>query len=61
MLKRLFQTDNDIAGFMARVVLGIVFLPRGLQKLLGLFGGYGFSGTAGYFVSTGVCHRRGRS
>ncbi len=54
MLKKLFQTDKDIAGFIARVVLGIVILPHGLQKLLGMFGGYGFSGTINYFVSTGL-------
>ncbi len=54
MLKKLFQTDNDIAGLLARVALGIVILPHGLQKLLGIFGGYGFSGTINYFVSTGL-------
>jgi putative oxidoreductase len=54
MLKKLFQTDDGFTGFIARVVLGIVFLPHGLQKLLGLFGGYGFSGTADSFVSTGL-------
>jgi putative oxidoreductase len=27
-------------------------LPHGLQKTLGLFGGYGFTGTMGYFTGT---------
>ncbi len=38
---------------IARVFLGIVILPHGLQKLLGMFGGYGFTATVEYFVSTG--------
>jgi putative oxidoreductase len=29
-------------------------LPHGLQKLLGLFGGAGFSGTVEFFVSSGI-------
>ena len=54
MLNKLFQTDGDIAAFIARIVLGIVILPHGLQKLLGMFGGYGFSGTLNFFVSQGI-------
>jgi putative oxidoreductase len=27
-------------------------LPHGLQKTVGLFGGYGFSGTMGFFTNT---------
>jgi putative oxidoreductase len=54
MLDKLFQTDDEIAGFIARIALGIVILPHGLQKLLGLFGGHGFSGTVDFFVSSGI-------
>jgi len=54
MLNKLFQTDGDIAAFIARIALGIVILPHGLQKLLGMFGGYGFSATVDFFVSSGV-------
>lgn len=39
---------------IARVFLGVVILPHGLQKLLGMFGGYGFSATVEYFSSTGI-------
>ncbi len=39
---------------IARVFLGVVILPHGLQKLLGMFGGYGFSTTVEYFSSTGI-------
>lgn len=35
---------------MLRLVLGVVFLAHGSQKLLGWFGGYGFSGTMGFFT-----------
>jgi putative oxidoreductase len=46
----LFQTNADWAGLVARLVLGLVILPHGAQKLLGWFGGYGFKATMGYFT-----------
>ncbi len=54
MLNKLFRTDNDIATAIVRLVLGVVFFAHGAQKLLGWFGGYGFTGTMGFF--TGVLH-----
>lgn len=54
MLKNLYYTTDNVAGLIARVVLGIVILPHGLQKTLGLFGGGGFSNTVDFFVSTGM-------
>ena len=50
MIKKLLETNDDIAGFVLRVLLGVVMLPHGAQKLLGWFGGYGFSGTMGFFT-----------
>lgn len=50
--KRLVTTDNSLTPFILRLVLGFSILPHGLQKTLGLFGGYGFSGTMGYFTGT---------
>ena len=50
----LFKTDNDVSTFLLRVLLGVVFFPHGAQKVLGWFGGYGFSGTMGFF--TGMLH-----
>ena len=45
----LFRSDN--AGLtLIRVVLGAVILPHGLQKTFGLFGGYGWEGTMGFFT-----------
>jgi len=54
VLNKLFRTDNDIATAIVRLVLGVVFFAHGAQKLLGWFGGYGFTGTMGFF--TGVMH-----
>jgi putative oxidoreductase len=53
-LNFLFKTDNDVSTFLLRVLLGVVFFPHGAQKVLGWFGGYGFSGTMGFF--TGMLH-----
>jgi putative oxidoreductase len=50
MLKKLFQTNDDVALLVLRVLLGVVFFPHGMQKLTTLFGGYGFEGTMGFFT-----------
>ena len=50
MIKKLFKTENDTALFILRLLLGIVFFPHGMQKLLGWFGGYGFAGSMGFFT-----------
>ncbi len=55
MIRRLIGTDvNDGAALIARVVLGLVILPHGLQKLFGMFGGYGFSATVGALSGMGI-------
>lgn len=54
MINSLLGTKDDVGAFIARITLGIVILPHGLQKLLGLFGGAGFSGTVDFFVSSGI-------
>jgi putative oxidoreductase len=51
-LSSLFKTDNDVTLFLLRVLLGIVFFPHGAQKVLGWFGGYGFSASMGFFTGT---------
>jgi len=52
MLRRLTATDDATATTILRVVLGIVFFAHGAQKMLGWFGGYGFTGTMGFFTGT---------
>jgi uncharacterized membrane protein YphA (DoxX/SURF4 family) len=42
---RLFATDYSTAAATIRLVLGVVFFAHGAQKMLGWFGGFGFSGT----------------
>jgi len=50
-MNRFLQTDEQSwVLFVQRVVLALVMLPHGAQKLLGWFGGYGFSGTMGFFT-----------
>lgn len=44
------QTEDDYAALIARLVLGGVMFPHGAQKLLGWFGGSGFTGTMGFFT-----------
>lgn len=52
MLRKLLVTDENTATVILRLVLGVVFFAHGAQKMLGWFGGYGFSGTMGYFTGT---------
>ncbi len=49
-MKRLFETPDDGSALILRVMLGVVMFPHGAQKLLGWFGGFGFSGTMGFFT-----------
>jgi putative oxidoreductase len=51
---KLIDTDNDLSGLVIRVSLGLVMFPHGAQKLLGWYGGFGFSNTMGYFTSNGT-------
>ncbi len=52
MLRNLLHTDDNTATVILRFVLGVVFFAHGAQKMLGWFGGFGFSGTMGYFTGT---------
>jgi len=51
MLKKLFQTNDEAAMLILRLLFGLVFFPHGMQKLLGWFGGYGFAGTFDMFTT----------
>jgi putative oxidoreductase len=54
MTRRLFATDDSTATAILRLMVGLVFFIHGAQKMLGWFGGFGFSGTMGFF--TGSMH-----
>ena len=49
-MRKILSTSNDFALTIARLALGIVFFAHGAQKMLGWFGGYGFTGTMGFFT-----------
>jgi len=49
MFKRIVETDENLASLFLRLGLGIVFFPHGAQKVLGWFGGLGFSKTIEVF------------
>ncbi len=50
MLRRLIQTENCLSSFVLRVLLGVVMLPHGCQKVLGWFGGHGLGATMNMFT-----------
>lgn len=50
MTNALLATDASFVNLVLRVVLGLVILPHGLQKLFGWFGGHGFKGTMGFLT-----------
>lgn len=50
MVQRVLATRPDYGVLAARLALGLVIFPHGAQKALGWFGGYGFSGTMGFFT-----------
>ncbi len=52
-MNRFLKTDEGSAVLMLqRLALAAVMFPHGAQKLLGWYGGYGFSGTMGFFTGT---------
>jgi putative oxidoreductase len=54
MIRKIVSTDDSIMTAILRLVLGVIFFAHGAQKMLGWFGGFGFSGTMGFF--TGMMH-----
>jgi putative oxidoreductase len=52
MFRKLLATSNDWTLTLLRLALGVIFFAHGAQKTLGWFGGYGFTGTMGFFTQT---------
>ncbi|MBN8676099.1 MAG: DoxX family protein [Chitinophagales bacterium] len=51
MKKILFSTDKSLLSMLLlRLTTALTLLPHGAQKMLGWFGGYGFTGTMSYFT-----------
>ncbi len=51
MFRKLLATSNDWTLTLLRLVMGVIFFAHGAQKALGWFGGYGFTGTMGFFTN----------
>lgn len=54
MISKLFQTDDDIVLTLIRLMCGIVFIYHGSQKMLGVWGGPGFTNMMHGFESQGI-------
>ncbi len=52
MFSKLLNTQDDVAPLVMRIMLGVVFLPHGAQKVFGWFGGHGLDGTLNFFTQT---------
>ncbi|GMK40664.1 oxidoreductase [Paenibacillus sp. CCS19] len=44
----------DLGLLLIRIVIGLLFIGHGAQKLFGWFGGYGPKGTGGWMESVGI-------
>src|SRR5437764_8246928 len=44
----------NLGLFILRLVIGLLFVGHGAQKLWGAFGGHGLRGTAGFFEGIGL-------
>ncbi len=53
MFKKFLKTDNSPAQLFIRLALGVVMFPHGAQKVLGWFGGPGFTKTLQAFAGMG--------
>jgi putative oxidoreductase len=53
-IKSLFNTNAGYGITVLRILVGIIFMAHGSQKLFGMFGGYGLEGTGQYMASLGL-------
>ncbi len=53
-LRGVEKMSADLGLLIIRLVVGLLFVAHGTQKLFGWFGGYGIKGTGGWFESIGV-------
>jgi putative oxidoreductase len=44
----------DLGLLVIRIMIGLLFVGHGAQKLFGMFGGHGIKGTGGFFESIGI-------
>lgn len=53
-IKVLTKSSAGYGFSLLRIMIGIVFIAHGSQKLFGAFGGYGLEGTGQYMASLGL-------
>ena len=53
-IKAVFTTRAGFGLTVVRILVGIIFVAHGSQKLFGAFGGYGLEGTGQYMESLGL-------
>ena len=53
-LKSIFNTHAGFGITGLRILIGIILMAHGSQKLFGMFGGYGLEGTGQYMASLGL-------
>ncbi|WP_426142798.1 DoxX family protein [Pseudomonas sp. DWP3-1-2] len=54
LIKSIFTTRAGYGLTVLRILVGIIFVAHGSQKLFGAFGGYGLEGTGQYMASLGL-------
>lgn len=47
-------SSSSMAVFLLRIILGVIFIAHGGQKVFGWFGGGGLEGTAAFFGNIGI-------
>ncbi len=52
MKKLIYNTNSSYAPLVLRVLIALVLIPHGAQKIFGAFGGFGFTGTMNFFTET---------
>ncbi|MEI8634019.1 DoxX family protein [Vibrio sp. PP-XX7] len=55
-LIKLLSSNAALSALILRVPVGIIFMAHGSQKLFGMFGGYGLTGTGQWMTSIGLEH-----
>ena len=50
ILNQILSSSDSWAATIARLTVGLIILPHGIQKVFGLYGGEGFSGTMKRFT-----------
>ncbi|GFM81463.1 quinol oxidase [Pseudomonas cichorii] len=53
-IKSVLSTRAGYGLTVLRIIVGIIFIAHGSQKLFGAFGGYGLEGTAQFMASQGL-------